>query len=232
MKKVGKKAVKKEKSTPSSVETVYENLLAPSSRSSSPPLPLVFEELLKWDADEYLLDAAAVRESLERAKPRVLEWDPDPDAADRLLLMLTRLATRPSEEKLKWSRAALIYGFVDGYERGEVPPFVLEFLYHAFVDVLEGSPFDLAITLPGREIRREWVSMTPSQRDREEAAQLMELLTRPVSREELKRLYPEEPQEKAALAAIGKTFNKSPEWVRNARTDARKKIQKNAKNMD
>lgn len=220
--KVEKKVVKK-KSPPSSAGASYENLLVPNSRSNSPPLPLVFEELLKWDADEFLLDAAAVRESLERLKPRIREWDSDPETADRLLLMLARLAVRPSEEKLKWSHAALIYSFVDGYERGEVPPFVQEFLYHAFVAVLEGAPFDLAITLPGREISKEWVSMSPSQRAQEEAAQLMELLTKPIFKQELKRLYPEEPQEEAAKIAIAKTFSRSTPWVRNARTDARNK---------
>lgn len=218
-KKTPKKAVSEtEEFTSSRRSPIYENLLAPERRSSSPPLPLVFIELLKLNPDEYVLDAELVKEKLEQSWGEIRKVEPD--EANRLAVLLTQLATRLPEEKLKWFRAAMLYRFIEEYEAGAgIQQSVLEFLYNVFTDVLQGLPFDLAICLPGREPLREWTGVSRSQREKQEAAQFVSHVLWLGADEHMQKLYPDEPPEAVATRVTAKIFNKSMAWVRSARTE-------------
>lgn len=218
-KKTPKKAVREiEKFTSSRREPIYENLLAPERRSSSPPLPLVFTEILSWNPDEYLLDSDLVKKRLEQSGDEILKLEPD--EANRLAWLLAQLATRPPEEKLKWFRAAMLYRFIEEYESGAgIHQSVLEFLYNVFTDVLQGLPFDMAICLPGREPSREWTGVSRSQRAKQEATQFVSDVLRFGADKHMRKLYPDEPPESVATLAAAKIFSKSTAWVRSARTE-------------
>lgn len=114
------------------------------------------------------------------------------------------------DKKLRLFNAAMLCRFVSEYENGSgIDRSVLEFLYHVFVDVLGGMPFDEVLKLPGRKVLPEWDSLSSAERNRLEAAMY-------VSDSLSKGIFKREAD---AVEEAAKLWSKTESWVRSARTE-------------